>query len=197
MRSRWIIVILAFICFLSNTLSAGVHFTVRGSANKNNLGLSNQDERSLSGSVDLDLGSHLRIGLTHQEGYIHLQGYQYSRPSNSYYLMQEKTHTIANSLDLTLILYYGDIFVPFVKMGIIKKRYLITYINDSTGQSQTNSFALPPVPNAGVGLGIRLNTNFSLNLTYIVSPGIRQTYPDEDPQSVLDSSLSIGLSYQV
>ncbi len=197
MQSQYLFIILAFVSFLSNSLSAAVHFTLRGSANRNNLGLNHQEERSASGSVAVDLGSHLRLGITHQQGYVGLQGYQYNRTANAYYYVQEKTHTIANSLDLTVILYYGDIFVPFVQVGVIKKRYLITYSTEGSSQSVSKSYALPPVPNTGVGLGIRLNTNFSLNITYTVSPGIRQARPDQRPQSVLDSYLSLGLSYQI
>lgn len=175
-----------------------VHFSLLGSANNNNLGLSNQDSRSASASVAVDVGQYLRLGVTHRQGFIKMEGYRYNELVNKYFYIEEKTHSIANSLDLTIVLYYGEIFVPYIQIGLVKKEYRITSFLDDEEGSVTNFVSMRPVPNGGIGIGVRLDQNFSLKFSYTVSPGVRQLHPNLEPETgVLDTYTSVGISYQL
>lgn len=177
---------------------AGMHFTLQSALSVNNLALTKQDSRSGSASVAFDLGTYFRIGVTHRqaisrkEGYVSLSG----AGSPLYIYNSEQFHLFANSLELTVILYYGRIFVPYLQIGIVKKDYLtISAIGDEP--EAHSKVSVDPEPSGGFGLGIRLNSNFSLKLSYTISRGIRQVHPSLPPESVLDSYTSVGISYNI
>lgn len=177
---------------------AGVHFTLQSSLSENNLALTTQNSRSGSASVAFDLGTYFRIGVTHRQAISQKKGYVNIATTESpvYIYNMEQFHLFANSLELTMILYYGRIFVPYIQIGIVKKDYLTaTAIRDEP--KATSKVSVDPEPSGGIGLGIRLNRNFSLKLSYTVSRGIRQDHPGLPPESVLDSYTSVGISYNI
>jgi hypothetical protein len=186
-----------FGCLLLSSPMAfsAAHFSILGSANKNNLGLSNQDSRSLSFSLAFDISSFLRFGGTHRQTFMSMEGYRHDADTSQYFYVQENTRSIANSVELTIILYYGQMFTPFLQVGIVKKDYhVMSFLG---GEIVKARYSQPIVPNGGVGLGVRLYENFSLNLSYSVSPGVRQISPAEKPEGVLDTHTSVGISYQL
>ncbi len=183
--------------FLASQITlAGWHFSLTGSLSDNNLGYSTQNSRNASASIATDLGNYLRIGLTHRQNINLAEGLEIDENTREYAYSREESRLIANSLDLTVILYYGDILVPYIQLGAVKKSYLISS-TDESGETKIRRATLSPVPNGGVGVGIRLNKNFSLKVSYTVSPGIRQTLDKEEPESVLDSYTSVGITYSV
>ena len=53
------------------------------------------------------------------------------------------------------------------------------------------------MPNLGLGVGIRLNKDFTLKISHLVSPGqADDPFDDQEPRTVLDRSTSVGLTYQ-
>ena len=184
------------ILLINRTLSAATHFTVRGSITNNNLGLNHQANNSTSFSVATDVGTFLRIGLTNRIAYTTLKGYTLQSDKETYLYSEETTKNTANSIDLTIILYMGKVFVPYLQLGIVKKNYLIQSQAGNAEPVET-AYSIPPVPNAGFGLGIRLNQNFSLKLSTTFSPGVQQKTPDAEPQGILDNYTSIGLTYKM
>ena len=66
-----------------------------------------------------------------------------------------------------------------------------------SAEAEGGYYSLPPSPTGGLGMGIRLHRNFSLKLSYTVSPGIKQENPNEDPRAVIDSYSSVGISYNL
>jgi hypothetical protein len=149
------------------------------------------------------LGSYFRIGLTHREDISNQEGWAEDKGAASgYAYSRTRQHLRANSVDLTLILYYGELFVPYLMAGAIKKQYVTEFSVatdvDGAESRSSSSLELPVLPNFGAGLGIRLNREFSLKLSYSVSPGIVQNSPvDSDPRSILDKMLSVGISYDL
>ena len=143
------------------------------------------------------MGSHFRLGLTHRQETDETEGYTYSTADNTYYKRSTKMYITSNSLDLTVILYYGTLFVPYVQGGFIVKDYKI--IDSIAGQSSTDSIQSAPVPNAGAGLNIVINRNFSLKLSYNLSPGYKISDPEDQDRTedVWDSYTSIGISYKL
>lgn len=186
-----------FVFFIASQESrASIHFTLQSSFIQNNMPLSSQNARSGSASVAIDLGTYFRVGVTHRQAINKTKGYVLNETLGAYLYKMEQYHTFANSVDFTIILYYGRIFIPFLKIGVVKKDYLIVAAQDEK-ESITNSISIPPVPNGGIGVGIRINRNFSLKLSYTVSPGIRQSHPLLEPESVLDTYSSVGISYNI
>lgn len=191
-----IIGLFSYLSFLSSISYAGTHFTLKGNISNNYFGLNKQDVLSGSISVAFDLGEYLRVGVTHRQSVNNTRGYKSTNDRSVYYYTTEETRAVANSVDLTVILYYGKLFVPYVLIGMVKKDYYIkTSIADTYNAS--NHYPLPPVPNGGVGVGLRLNKAFSVKLSYTVSPGIKQTAPNRAPERALDTITAIGIGYNI
>lgn len=175
---------------------AGTHFTLQGSASQSNLGLNTQSDYDASISIAEDVGPYLRLGVTHRQKHKETSGYNVDPISQSYQFTQEMADDIANSVDLSVILYYGSVFVPYVQVGLVRKDYFLSS-KVELGEPVQTKYVLGPVWNAGIGMGIRLNQYFSLNLAYNVSPGYKQEKPGMPPKSALDSYASIGITYNL
>ncbi len=182
---------------LSSPASAALHFTLQGSASDSHLGLQTQATRSASGSIAADLGSYFRIGITHREDVSNQAGHTEKNDGSGYYYSKTRTNLAANSVDLTVILYYGELFVPYIMGGAIKKEYVTSFTFED-GQTVSSRTPLPVAPNAGVGLGIRINRDFSLKLSYTVSPGYAQDGPEDTVgRAILDRMTSVGITYDL
>lgn len=181
---------------LSNLAFSGVHFTVEGSASNFNLGLQTQNKQTMSLSVAMDLGSYFRVGLTHKETADNQKGYTATSDENVYAYSDTTTSVDANSVDLTLILYYGEIFTPYIMTGIVRKTYTYKYAT-SMDTSATIKGAPMVTGNAAVGVGIKLNQNFSLKLSYTMSPGYTMDSPTGEVRSAWDRSTTVGVTYKI
>ena len=177
-------------------LKASAHFTLRGTVSDNNLVLRNQESHSASISASLDLGPYFQIGITHRQATNNLQGYYFNETTKSYDYSEEKTVSIANSFDLTIILYDGAIFVPYVQIGLVKKEYVITQAVNK-GSSDTEYYTFPIAPNGGIGFSIRFSRSFSFDISYTVSPSIKQDLPSSPAESAIDTYSSIGIKYDL
>ena len=190
----------AIACFLAPQQAfAVVHFTIGGSQSQNNVGQSVLS-RAGSASVAVDLGEYFRVGITHRQEFSENQGYvEYRTNKGNYYLSPGVTKVIANSVDLSVILYSGDIFVPFIQGGLVRKDYDFEVTKESDdGQIvvDTGKATQGPVPSIGAGVGIKLNRSFSLKISYVASPGF-VTLPDGELAAKLDTYTQIGITYQL
>ncbi|MDD9951432.1 MAG: hypothetical protein OXT67_07685 [Zetaproteobacteria bacterium] len=168
------------------------------SESNNLLSSSNKFRGSLS--TALDLGRYFRVGVTHRQEHESQTGYTMDEQAEALVPMQMKSVQYSNSVDLTLILYYGKVFVPYLTFGAVRK-------NSATRArigSQVVDNASPGsvvVPNGGCGMGIRLNRNFSLKLSYNVSPSRKLLYDESSgtfsQENVLDSFTSVGITYSI
>lgn len=188
-------ILMACLITLFSTLRADVHFTLKGTLSDSNYNLQNQANRSAAASIATDVGNYIRLGLTHREEVSAAKGFsETERGSRIYYYFSTRSREIANSIDLTLILYYGELLVPYVQVGMVQKTNSVAYGNLKIGPVVSD-----PMPSGGVGLGIRLNRNFSLKLDYTVSPGSKKRDPfsSEKAEGVLDSYSSLGITYNI
>lgn len=191
------IIIFSALFSISSIASSAVHFSLQGTASDSKAGIQSYNKRAFSTSIAFDVGRHFRLGLTHRQEDNKNAGWTYNSGDSSYYYRSTKTFVTSNSLDLTVIIYYGSLFVPYIQGGLIVKDYEIT--DTIAGFSATNSIQSPPVPNAGAGLNIILNRNFSLKLSYNISPGytIENPLDQENVEDVWDSYTSIGITYKI
>ncbi|NRA45330.1 MAG: hypothetical protein HRU09_10295 [Oligoflexales bacterium] len=186
--------------FLGNSdpAPAGIHFTLQSSLSENNFLLTSQNSRSGSASIAFDLGTYFRIGLTHRQAVNQSRGH--FAVSNTdpkvYEYKEEETHVFSNSLDFTIILYYGRLFVPYLQIGAVKKDYQL--VTTTENETKYTKASFDPVPNGGIGLGVRLNRNFSLKLSLSLSPGLKQSTPEQEKaEGVWDTYTSVGISYNI
>lgn len=184
---------------MAKPATAGIHFTLQSALSENNFLLTSQNSRSGSASIAFDLGTYFRIGLTHRQAINQSQGYFEVQGTSPvvYDYKEEETHVFSNSLDFTIILYYGRLFVPYLQVGAVKKDYQLITSNGESEQTNIKK-SFDPVPNGGIGLGVRLNRNFSLKLSLSLSPGFKLSSPDQEKaEGVWDTYTSVGISYNI
>lgn len=172
-----------------------VYFTLGGSQSQNNVPYQTYVSRAGSASIAVDVGEYFRIGYTHRQEFSNNYGYKVSASDPSVYTeFLSQTKVVSNSVDLNIILYAGDLFIPYLSAGAVVKSYRSDM--SSVDGTETASITLPPVPNLGGGVGVRLSRSFSLKLSYMVSPGVRQE-PGGIQEGILDTYSQLGVTYQL
>lgn len=172
-----------------------IHFTLGGSMSRNNIPYQTYLSRAGSASVAMDLGEYFRVSYSHRQEFSNTAGYRALESQPGYYgEYLSATRVISNSVDFNVILFAGDLFIPYLSAGAVVKAYYSDI--SSVEGSETSSFTLPASPNLGGGVGIRLDRNFSLKLSYTVSPGLKQE-PGGTRKEILDSYAQMGVTYQM
>lgn len=181
-----------------------VYVTGSVSASTSNVPMQTNQSQAGSGSLAVDLGQYIRIGLTHKQEFQVSSGYKDTAETDStttetpsnYVEVASRTHVVSNSLDLTLILYEGQIFLPYLTIGGVVKNY--RFDTEEAGQSPKSiKGSVGPVPNVGAGIGFRLNKEFTLKFSFTASPGLTQKPGETEPKGAWDKNTSIGLTYQL
>jgi hypothetical protein len=170
----------------------GVQITLGGSHSQANAGYQKIESGAGSAGVSLDLGEYFRIGYTHRQELSSTTGYQLKEASKQYVYFRSLSHVTANAVDLTMILYGGEIVTPFVFAGITVKHYS-TDMQEADGTREHMELSYPG-PQGGAGVGIRLNQKFSLKLTYTASQGSSQI-PGQQGELKTDTYTQVGISY--
>ena len=80
--------------------------------------------------------------------------------------------------------------------GGVIKTYSSLVQKEGESDAVSEPATVGPVPNIGGGLGLKLNKDFTLKLTYTASPGL-VVLLDGSKRRVWDKDTSIGLSYQL
>lgn len=179
---------------LPNQLLAGMHVSLGGSHSESNAGYQKIVSGAGSAGLSFDIGGYTRLGYTFRQELDSTTGYQLNSAGTEFVYFRKNSSVTSNSVDLTLILYAGDIFTPFVFAGVVKKQYA-THIADATGAVE--SYAYPYAgPQGGFGLGIRLSQKFSLKGTYTMSNGYT-VVPGQQLQTTVDSYTQVGITYEL
>lgn len=190
---------------ISNMASAGMHLSLSGSQSSSNAGLQKIESGAGSASVAFDIWDYLRLGYTYRQEISSTGGYTEGRDANggiiknaagepaSYVKFLNRSRVVSQSVDLTIVLYAGDVFMPYIFVGAGTKNYDI--LNQTENKEDEHIKASVPVsPNAGAGLGIRLSQRFSLKFSYTVSQGIKQL-PGQLAEPTLDNYTQVGITY--
>lgn len=187
--------ILAGILVASQSAFGVVYFTLGGSQSQNNVPYQTYVSRAGSASVAVDVGEYFRVGYTHRQEFSNNYGYKASTNDPSLYSeFLSQTKVVSNSVDLNIILYAGDLFIPYLSAGAVVKSYSSEM--SSIDGTESSRITLPPAPNLGGGVGVRLSRSFSLKLSYMVSPGVRQE-PGGIQEGILDTYSQLGITYQL
>lgn len=191
---------------------ASMYITGSLSSTQSHLGFSEYQSQYGSASIGFDLWRYLRLSFSHSQELSISQGYKDpdadpdaetdattdDDPSNDGQLVEfySRTLVVGNSADLQLILYEGQVFVPYVMGGLIVKNYTIETREEGKADSKKKKGPIPG-PNVGLGLGIRLNKEFTLKFSYIGSIGATQKPFDASETRVWDRKVTFGLTYQL
>jgi hypothetical protein len=186
--------------------SAAVYLTGSVSGSTTNAGLQTYESEGAAASIAFDIGTFMRLGFTHKQQIQRTKGWTGETADDCAFDTdvsgckdyKSRTHVTANSIDLTVILYPGEVVVPFLLGGVIVKSYETESTRGTGDDAVVEKAVYPsgPVPNIGGGLSFRLSKQFSLKLQYTASPGVMQK-PDGTEQRLWDKDASIGLTYQL
>lgn len=189
------LLLITSVFFISSYAKATVSFTLAGFRQDSTLGTQQISSDTASGTAAFDLGSHFRIGLTHRQKLdVTEDSKRQSSNAEGYSLYSSRILQKSNAVDLTLILYQGEVIMPYIKGGMVVKSYDIrTKVDEQISETK---LTLPPEPSGGVGVGFRLTQNFSLRISYTVSPGVKELL-DGTKERVLDSYTEVGVTYEL
>ena len=187
-----IITVFALTASISGTSLAAVHLSLGGSRSESNAGYQKIESGAGSAGVSIDLGEYFRVGYTHRQELSSTTGYHLKEATNQYVYFQSRLHVVSNGVDLTLVLYGGEIITPFIFAGYALKQYT-TDMQEADGTTEHMYLPLPS-PEGGAGMAIKLNQKFSLKITYTMSQGVTQL-PGGEAQPVIDSYTQLGIQY--
>ena len=189
---------IASACFaLAERAEAVASFTLSGKVGSSTIPLQSSETRSGSGTVDFDMGPYLRLGFTYQQDNTIKDGYKKSATDSSQYnRYSEQSTFVMRSVDLTIILYNGELLIPYIFGGVARIESQTKVVSDNE-EPEFNKSVVPIVPTGGAGFGLRLNKQFTLKFSNRWLPGTRQLDPVAQPESVIDSQMQVGISYQM
>ncbi|MES2745872.1 MAG: hypothetical protein V4655_10625 [Bdellovibrionota bacterium] len=179
---------------------AGVQINLSGSAQKSTNNFEKTAAHSVAANIGVSLGSYVSIGLTHRRSFSDTTGQKkrINEARTAYVLVDfaDKTETVTNSVDLTLIPYAG-IVSPFIFGGVARQDYTNTF--DYQFERTVSKQSLYPVPNYGGGIAIQLGQGFQLKITQTITPG-KQSYVEEGAEktkTVQNTYTELGLGYKL
>ncbi len=188
--------------WLPSVATAGMHLTLGGSNSVSNAGYQKIQAGAASGSLAFDLGDYLRLGYSYRQELSITSGYTEAKDANGvitddvYVKFLNMSRVTSQSVDLTVVLYAGEIFMPYVFIGIVNKNYEID--NQIEGQPvERIRLPMPASPNGGAGMGIRLNQKFSLKMSYTMSQGYKQLPGQLEPERTIDTYTQVGITYSL
>lgn len=185
--------------FYSSLAFGAVHFGISGNAKTDNLGLETHRSQSGKASVSFDMGSYFRLGVSALREMQQIEGYRNFSDDKDADPVEFNSRVVVDvySLDLITVLYSGEIFTPFIFVGAALKNYEVATESEIAGIDESDAMTYGPVPNGGGGLAISLSRDFSLKLTYTMSPGVTFDPETKEGKRVLDQRTDVGISYRL
>ena len=169
---------------------------ISGFGSVSNAGLEKYHSLSFSANLSLGLGQNFRVGITHRRAFEKKEGLKKSESAAEYFNFNDDTKSIANSIDLTIVLFVGQVS-PFVFGGIARRDY------DRTAKLQTqylrSKITLFPVPTHGFGFAVFISRDINFKITQTYSPGVRIIIEngEEKHLGVVDSYTQAGITYKL
>lgn len=181
-----------------------IYLSLMGNASRNNessqVSYKKMDSKTFSVGAAVDVGTNLRLGVTHKQLFSSVDGMEKKRLTNDYYNAPGNAHVTANSLDLTIILYSGELLTPYLLAGFVFKKYEFESTKeDEAGGIYVEQTTAPfqgPFPSGGGGLGLKVNRSVSLKFQYTITPVPVQNPNETTSHFANDTDGQIGLSYQ-
>lgn len=193
------IIAILMLSALSTDSLASFNVSLSGSTSKSAFGLESHERSNVSASFAVGLARFVRLGLTHRRSFEKKKGLRRQRLSDErtiYYEFVDDTEVLTSSIDLTVILYHGQVS-PFIFGGAARR----DYFSETVNPFESNKFSIENdiVPNYGLGLSIMLSREFSLKLTQTYTEGEKielSPIGEEIKSKTTDSFSQIGISYR-
>ncbi len=199
---------------------AGIYITGSYGMDSTNVPLEVTNTQSASASVDVDIFSFLRVGVSYGLETSYSLGYraraasaadpsapvvpvasaQIANPcpsETSCTKVVSNSKVIQKGAGLTLILWHGDMVMPYVMAGALIKTYVFKSTQDGVLVQDLEEKKGEVVPNVGAGIGFRLSKDFSLKASITASPGKVLRPGDTQLKVIWDRKTAFGLSYQI
>ena len=185
-----------FISTMNPKAQAGIAIGANAKIESSTQEYSTEKSVTYGGTVEASLGVIFRVGYTLQIEDSKKDTYPYpdDDPNLRYYVRQQNT---THSIDLTMILYPGDVFVPYVFGGIQKHYVKYTIIDYKSGASAEIKSPMPPNPTGGFGFGMRFSRQLMLKFSNRWVPGHSRVPGEPKAKNVLDTEQTIGLSFEI
>lgn len=188
--------------------AAASSITATYSASEQNVGLMKYMNEKYGGSFSFNLGQYVRLDLSYTEDVRLEKGFdEVIDPETAavaaYEYFESRIKAKSLGANISLILYPGDLLMPYIFAGIaqtIYERKVIierTGVNSEAGVRSESEGKTDPIlsPVGGLGVAIMLSRNFSLKMSCTLRQGTRQ-FPGEEAEDVYDKSYDVGLTYE-
>jgi len=208
------------LCTFASSAHAGIFITGSYGMDATNVPLEVTNTQSASGSVDVEIFSFLRIGVSYGAETTYSLGYRAKAASaadssaavvpvasaqirNPCATETTCTKVVSNSkviqrgVGLTLILWHGDMVTPYVIGGALLKTYHIKSTQDGVLVQDLEDTKGQTVPNIGAGVSFRLSKDFSLKASITASPGQVLRPGDTHLRSPGAKKTTFGQTYQI
>ena len=184
-----------------------ISFTGSYSNSSSSFGLQSYQAQGGSIAVSLGLGTFVGIRLMHRQEFRYTDGYKVNEEDDSQFkTFESRDHITTNAIDLKFILYPGQVLVPYLTAGYGLKTYktvatssqsysTINLLDDVPQETESLNETIPS-PVGGIGLAIRINREFSLDLSHNLSLGYTSV-PEGETTMVLDSYNNVGITYRL
>jgi hypothetical protein len=192
MKNFIVISMIFFMLSISTRGLAAMKVSLSGSRSESNAGYQKIQSGAGSAGLSFDLGEYFMVGYTHRQELSSTVGYQQIDGTNIFVQYKTLSHVTTNAMDLTLILYGGEIVTPFIFAGLAVKHYVIDSVQ--AGQDPQRVSMPHYGPQGGAGVSIRMSQKFSFKLTYTLTDGVKQ-YPGESAEQTLDTYTQMGITY--
>ncbi len=198
---RLLLMIAAYVVLSAQTSLAG-SITASYSHSVQNVDFEKYSSERLGGGVGFSLFKYVRLEATYSQEMRVNKGYKESLDSQgyaSYQYFESRTTIDSVGGNVSVILYPGQTFMPYVFAGASRSVYRYRMISeDLSGNRAEFTNKTDPIvsPLAGVGLQLMMNREFSIKSSYTWRQGISQL-PGEDAKRVYDGSVDVGLTYEL
>jgi hypothetical protein len=189
------------ISLISGKEAKATSITASYGTSTQNVGYEQYQSERFSAGFSLNLGLYFRLDFSHGQefkkntGYKELSTAEDEVQSFQYFESLTKVETYGSNL--SVILYAGETFVPYIFGGVVRSVYEIKFVTeDSTTRTEFSTKTAPiVVPTGGIGIGLMLNRNFSLKMSHTLRPGVQQI-PGKEAVKVYDTTTDVGLTYE-
>lgn len=155
----------------------------------------------VGGGIGFSLFKYMRLDASYSQEKRVNKGYKESVDAAgyaSYRYFESRTTIDTVAGNLSLVLYPGQTLMPYIFGGASRSIYRFRMISEvEEGERIEYTSKTDPIvsPQAGVGLQIMMNRNFSLKGSYTWRQGVSQL-PGEDAKRVYDGSADVGITYE-
>lgn len=198
-KNLFFAVLLSFVT--SKTALAQWTFSLSGTEDISHSGLNKVTDSKWTAGVSVYVLQYMSIGITHSQVQKATIGERQIGTTNVYEEFEDTVRIKSNGINISLILYSGRV-TPYIFGGIMRKWYYYKWMYEESTQGEYRTYEPPEngednLWNAGIGLSIPVNYNFSIKIKRSWSEGKTLDSDTGEEDTVYDTYTEIGLTYKL